>query len=190
MQCRCPILEPRFSLLKQSIIDPANQDRVISSYEQLKIDLEAEASYIARVGSKAIPEINFAEILANDGCLPDEASNLIRERGCIIIRGVVPEEQATKWETELIDYTKRHAAVGGFPKDKPQNWNLWWTPPQVQIRSHPDVLKAMNAVSKLWHVSDDRIPFDLGSQVVYPDRFRIRYPTTGMIHLSLHLLGG
>lgn len=95
----------------------------------------------------------------------------------MILRNVVSEEQASAWEAQLKDYTQRHKSVGGYPVNNPQNWSLWWTPAQVQIRSHPRVLQAMDCVSQLWHVSDHTLPVDLASQVVYPDRFRIRYPS-------------
>jgi hypothetical protein len=115
--------------------------------------------------------------LSLDGKLPKDFANLVRDRGCVVLRGVVPEEQATAWKKELEEYTKKHSAVGGFPLNNPQNWSLWWTRPQVQIRSHPRVLEAMGVVSQLWHVADETLPVDLASQVVYPDRFRIRYPS-------------
>lgn len=111
------------------------------------------------------------------GKLPEDIANVVRDRGCVILRGVVSEKQAVAWEKELEEYTKKHKAVGGFPIDNPQNWSLWWTRPQMQIRSHPRVLKAMGTVSQLWHVADDTLPLDMASQVVYPDRFRIRYPS-------------
>lgn len=103
----------------------------------------------------------------------------MRERGCIIIRNVVPREQAKKWEAELKDYTTKHKAVGGYPVHDPQNWSVYWTAPQVQIRSHPGVLEALGAVSKLWHVTDDSMPLDFSTQVTYADRVRIRHPTKG-----------
>lgn len=104
---------------------------------------------------------------------------------------MVSEEQASKWEADLKDYTRRHRATGGYPADDPQNWNLWWTPAQVQIRSHERVMRAMNCVSKLWQVSDDTLPIDLASQVVYPDRFRIRHPSKDAEYtLPAHLDSG
>lgn len=101
----------------------------------------------------------------------------MRERGCLILRNVVSEDQATLWEASLKDYTRRHPGVGGYPRDKPAGWNIFWTPAQVQIRSHPSVMEAMKSVSRLWQASDPTTPIDLDSQVVYPDRIRIRYPT-------------
>lgn len=106
------------------------------------------------------------------GALPPDFAALVKERGCVILRNVVSQEQATKWEQELIDYTDKHRQ-----SCTPKFWSLYWTPPQVQIRSHPRVMEAMNCISQLWSVTDTSIPIDLSSQVVYPDRFRIRLPS-------------
>jgi len=117
--------------------------------------------------------------------------DLVRDRGCVILRNVVSEEQASAWEADLKNYTRRHRTVGGFPEEDPQNWSLWWTRAQVQIRSHERVMQAMNCVSRLWHVSDDSLPIDLASQVVYPDRFRIRHPSKDAEYtLPAHLDSG
>lgn len=115
--------------------------------------------------------------------------DLIRDRGCIVLRNVVPEAQARTWENELRDYACQHPGVAGYPRQDPQTWSLWWTKPQVEIRSHPRVLQAMSIVSKLWHASDDAL-IDLHSQVVYPDRFRIRHPSKEEFPLRPHLDSG
>ncbi|KAL3482570.1 hypothetical protein BJX62DRAFT_250925 [Aspergillus germanicus] len=179
LQCDlpCPLLEERFSELKRSIISPADKQRVIESYGRLIQLLSASADRIAKHGPAIIPEIPFADIAANNGKLPEDFASLARETGCLIIRGVVPEQQATAWEKELKDYTWRHPKVAGFPKHDPQNFSLFWTKPQVEIRSHESVLKAMHAVSQLWHSSDEEAMIDLNSQVTYADRFRIRHPS-------------
>jgi hypothetical protein len=54
------------------------------------------------------------------------------------------------------------------------------------MRSHPNVLEATNAVSKLWHVSDPSMPVDFTSQVAYADRFRIRHPSEDEYPLKAH----
>lgn len=106
-----------------------------------------------------------------------------------MLRNVVSEAQASKWEDELREYAQRHPEVAGYPRDDRQLFSLWWTKPQVEIRSHPRILQAMHIVSKLWHASDDAL-VDLDSQVVYPDRFRIRHPSKIEFPLSPHLDSG
>ncbi|OKL56483.1 hypothetical protein UA08_08360 [Talaromyces atroroseus] len=177
LQLPCQLLEPRFSELKQSIIKPENRQAVIHSYKRLVKVLASEADRIAKSGPSSIPVIDFADILENGGNLPNGAAEAVRDSGCVVIRNVVSEEVASKWESELKHYVRQHPNVAGFPKHNPQNFSLFWTPPQVQIRSHERVLKAMKAVSMLWHLSSEDALFDLSSQVSYPDRFRIRHPT-------------
>jgi hypothetical protein len=136
---------------------------------------------------------SYMLIVLLQGCrLPEGLADTVRERGCVILRGVVPEEQATAWEADLKDYAKRHPGVGDHPEEKPAAWNVYWTKAQVEMRSHPRVLEAMRCVSRLWHVSDPNSPIDLDSQVVYADRIRIRYPTMepGKFPLAPHLDSG
>ncbi|KAF2636398.1 DUF1479-domain-containing protein [Massarina eburnea CBS 473.64] len=188
-KARAPLLEQRFTALKKSLVKSEHKDKVIESYKRLCKALETEADFIAQHGPSMVPEIDFQEVQKNGGALPADFKKLVKERGCVVLRNVVPEEQASKWEQELASYTQRHSDVGGLPADNPQNWSLWWTPPQVQIRSDPRVLKAMDCVSQLWEVKDPNVPVDLTTQVVYPDRFRIRYPKT-VYNLSAHLDSG
>lgn len=158
------------------MIKPEDRGKVIDSYHRLKKALESESERISKLGPKAIPEIDFATIEENGGSLPDSLIEVVHDTGCVIIRNVVPEEQATAWEDELRQYAKAHPKAIGFPKHDPQTFGLHWTRPQVQIRSHPKVLQAMDAVSRLWHLTSEDSLFDLSSQVVYADRFRIRKP--------------
>ncbi|KAI0481288.1 DUF1479-domain-containing protein [Xylariaceae sp. FL0804] len=177
IQYPCPLLEERFSKLKQSIIKPADRELVIKSYQRVLEALEGETKRIAELGPRSIPEINFADIEANGGDLPSAVEAAVRQTGCLIIRNVVGEDVASGWEADLKAYTKAHPKIGGWPPHDPQNFSLFWTKPQVEIRSHPRVLAAMNSVSRLWHVTDDEVLFDLSSQVAYADRFRIRHPS-------------
>ena len=177
--------------MKKQLVKAENKLKVIESYERLLRVLKDEVAFIEKTGPKSIPEIDFGVIHQNGGELPPDFIKHVHERGCVILRNVIPEEQAVAWETELKEYTRRHPEVGGYPKHKPASWSTWWTRPQVQIRSHPAVLEAMQTVSRLWHVTDENTPIDLDSQVVYPDRMRIRYPSKeGEYTLPAHLDSG
>lgn len=209
------MLDQRFSELKQSLVKAEHKQDVIQSYERLINLLKSEVDFIAKHGPAMVPEISFADVLENGrrsshllrtprpsmlmsclllsgGELPKDFANLVRDRGCVILRNVVPEDVASGWEASLKDYVHRHPGVGGYPKARPAGWNVFWTKAQVEMRSHPVVMKAMRSVSRLWHVSDPSIPIDLDSQIVYPDRIRIRYPTNdpGQFPLPPHLDSG
>ncbi|KAJ8106831.1 hypothetical protein OPT61_g9281 [Boeremia exigua] len=189
-----PLLDQRFAVLKKQLVKPEHRQTVIESYHRLVKLLAIEVERIEKYGSSLVPEIDFEVLTATyaGGLLPPDLANLVRERGCIILRGVVPEAEATGWETSLKDYVARHPGVGGHPVNRPAAWNTFWTKAQMEIRSHPRVLEAMRSVSKLWHVSDPNTLIDLDSQVVYPDRIRIRYPTVepGQFPLPPHLDSG
>ncbi|GAB7333650.1 hypothetical protein MBLNU13_g05208t1 [Cladosporium sp. NU13] len=186
------ILEQRFSVLKQSLVKPEHKQKVIESYHRLVKVLEKEVDYIEKVGPALVPEIDFDVVRRNGNTFPPDLTNLIRERGCVILRNVVSEEQAVEWESSLREYTKRHPQVGGHPKARPAAWNLFWTKAQMEMRSHPRVLEAMSCVSRLWHTADPAAPIDFDSQIVYPDRIRIRYPSLdpGQFPLDPHLDSG
>lgn len=121
------------------------------------------------------------------GKIPDSVAEKAKHAGCVLFRGVVSEEQALEWKEELKEYTARHRGVGGKPLSNPTFWLLYWTRPQVQARSHPEILKAMKAVMKLWHIDDTSLPIDMDSQVVYADRFRIRRAGDKEYSLKAHL---
>ncbi|KAG4293396.1 hypothetical protein FPRO06_12884 [Fusarium proliferatum] len=188
----CNLLDQRFAALKKSLVKPENKQKVIESYERLVKILRKEVDHIDKHGAALVPEIDFDDVRKNGGKLPDDFTKLVHERGCIILRNVVSEEQAVSWETSLKDYTKRHPGVGGHPHHKPAAWNVFWTKAQMEMRTHPRVLEAMRCVSRLWHVSDPTIPIDLDSQVIYPDRIRIRYPSNdpGQFPLDPHMDSG
>ncbi|KAJ6003492.1 Protein of unknown function DUF1479 [Penicillium sp. IBT 35674x] len=186
-----PLLDERFSQLKKSLVQEENKEKVIASYERLLRVLKCEIAHIEKFGPALVPEIDFKEVQKNGGLLPEGFVNLVRDRGCVILRNVVSEEQAKAWEASLKDYTCRHPAVGGHPQSNPAAWNLFWTPAQVEMRSHPAVMEAMRSVSRLWHAPPSA-PIDFDSQVVYPDRIRIRYPSDdpGQFPLAPHLDSG
>ncbi|KAI7767123.1 hypothetical protein LZL87_013178 [Fusarium oxysporum] len=188
----CDLLDQRFAALKKSLVKPENKQKVIKSYERLVKVLRKEVDHIDKHGAALVPEIDFDDVRKNGGNLPDDFTKLVHERGCLILRNVVSEEQAVSWETSLKDYTQRHPGVGGHPHHKPAAWNVFWTKAQMEMRTHPRVLEAMRCVSRLWHVSDPTIPIDLDSQVIYPDRIRIRYPSNdpGQFPLDPHMDSG
>ncbi|KAF5602357.1 DUF1479 domain-containing protein [Fusarium pseudocircinatum] len=188
----CDLIDQRFAALKKSLVKPENKQKVIESYERLVKILRKEVDHIDKHGAALVPEIDFDDVRKNGGKLPDDFTKLVHERGCLILRNVVSEEQAVGWETSLKDYTKRHPGVGGHPHHKPAAWNVFWTKAQMEMRTHPRVLEAMRCVSRLWHVSDSTIPIDLDSQVIYPDRIRIRYPSNdpGQFPLNPHMDSG
>jgi hypothetical protein len=49
--------------------------------------------------------------------MPEGLVDLVRDRGCVIFRNVVPQAQAEAWESELKDYTSCRRLPGGEPAE-------------------------------------------------------------------------
>jgi len=125
---------------------------------------------------QSVPTVEFSSI-DSSGNFPKDLADLIRSKGCCVVRGVVSREQALEWKAKMVDYVKRHPAVAGnpLPSEDPMIWRVYWSKPQVEARSHPSILACQKAMSKLYSCSDN-VEVDLTSQAMYADRFRIRHP--------------
>jgi hypothetical protein len=62
---RIPLLDPRFTAIKQSLVAPQHKAKVIASYERLCEVLEKEAEFIAKTGPSIVPEIDFNDVCEN-----------------------------------------------------------------------------------------------------------------------------
>jgi len=175
-------MEPRFVELKKSMIKEKDIPKVKKIYKQIVDDLAVEMARIKKLKENAVPTCQMSEIVANNGQLPKDAFEAARKAGCLIVRKVVSEEQALKWRSELKAYLDKHS-----PETKTNTAPYHWTKPQVESRSHPSVLLAMEAVNSLWHPSNDKILYDGSAQTVYCDRFRMRTPEMGEATLPPHL---
>ncbi|KAF7987013.1 hypothetical protein HWV62_109 [Athelia sp. TMB] len=121
-----------------------------------------------------IPQINFMDLQS----LTSEQRLDLKRKGCLIIRDVVEDAQATAWKTGLDEFVKINPTADGFPEGNKQFFNLYWTKPQVQARQHPNVLAASAWLNNLFHTKSDKKldGVDLSTPLSYADRFRMRQP--------------
>jgi hypothetical protein len=49
----------------------------------------------------------------SDGSIDSETTNLLRRRGCVLIRNVVPDEEALSWKQQLREYITDNPGVVG-----------------------------------------------------------------------------
>lgn len=59
--------------------------------QRLEAALEQEVHALRELGSKAIPEVDFTELR---GHFPSAVAERIRQRGCVVVRGVVSPQEA------------------------------------------------------------------------------------------------
>ncbi|KAG8897338.1 hypothetical protein FRC01_011376 [Tulasnella sp. 417] len=176
-------LPQRFADLKRAIAgtSPEAHQKLTESWVDLLAALQLGLQEIQLKGPTIVPEVSFKE-LTNSG----ETASWTKEvakRGVVVVRDVVPDEEALAWKQQVRDYIKAN------PQDK-QVFEIYWSKSQAQARSHPNVLGAQKALmSKLFH-ADPSAPVSLKSPVSYADRLRIRKPGDAKFALGPHIDGG
>ncbi|EKM54672.1 uncharacterized protein PHACADRAFT_258661 [Phanerochaete carnosa HHB-10118-sp] len=182
----CP---PRFAEIKRQIAVsyPDFETRVTKAWVDLLSELDKVTEEIASQGSDSIPHVQFSA-LEN---LPQEKLDVIRRRGCVVIKDVVDDVEATSWKDDLREYVKANP-VQGFPEEDKQFFQLYWTKSQVRARADPNVLAATAWLNKFYHVkSQQELPdVDLFTPLSYADRFRMRHPGNKWYNHPPHIDGG
>ncbi|KDR78730.1 hypothetical protein GALMADRAFT_244254 [Galerina marginata CBS 339.88] len=183
---------PRFKDLKATIASlyPDFELNATRSWGEILQELNNLAKVVKEEGTDTIPQVNFADL----DKLSQEEIAKIKRRGTVVIRDVVPDAQAIKWKEDLKEFVEENPTVEGLPEDDKQFFMLYWTKPQVQARSHPNVLAATvwlnNLYSKKSETSASLEGVDLNVPLTYADRFRIRKPGIGWEFHPPHIDGG
>jgi len=182
----------RFADLKASIASsyPDFELNATRSWGEILQELNNLANIIKAEGPNTIPQVNFADLHK----LSAEEIEKIKRRGTVVIKDVVPDEQAIKWKEELKEFVKANPTVEGLPEDDKQFFMLYWTKPQVQARSHPNMLAASVWLNNLYGIQSETSAslkgVDLNVPLTYADRFRIRKPGIGWGFHPPHIDGG
>ncbi|KAM6489160.1 Protein of unknown function (DUF1479) domain containing protein [Amanita muscaria] len=189
-QSKCGTLPPRFVELKREIAAsyPDFEQRVTKAWKEIVEQLNETTVAIIKEGPNYIPQVKFID-LANLGA--DEVKK-IKERGTVVIRDVVNDEEAVLWKKQLVEFINANPNVEGMPADNKQFFQLYWTKPQVQARSNPNLLGATAWLNSLYHANSGKKidGVDLSTPLTYADRFRIRHPGTSWGHHPPHVDGG
>lgn len=166
-------LPERFAKLKRDIIGVYGE-AIVDSWMRLLRHLETESiPLVKELSSNSVPEVNFEAIVQNNGYLPAEARELLRERGTIIVRGLVSEQQALDWKQSVRDYVSANPSTKGFPANDMQVYELYWSKAQLEARAHKNMVLAQTALNRVWDKElHDQVV--LSEQVAYCDRLRMR----------------
>ncbi|KAF8886070.1 DUF1479-domain-containing protein [Gymnopilus junonius] len=186
-------LPARFADIKASIAAsyPDFEANAIQSWGEILQELNEVAKVIKTDSVDYVPQVNFTDLHK----LSPEGVEKIKRRGTVVIKDIVPDEQAAKWKDELKEFVKINPDVDGLPRDDKQFFSLFWTKPQVQARSHPNVLAATAWLNNLYSAKskDDASALegvDLNVPLSYADRFRIRKPGVAWELHPPHVDGG
>jgi hypothetical protein len=180
------VLPARYAALKKELAEGREQ-AILKSWHRLLHHLESKTlPEIKELGSSIVPEVRYADIVANGDELPPPATALLKTRGVIIVRGMIDRQVALDWKQQTRDYVKANPSTTGFPKHDPQVLELYWGKGQVAARSHPNVMKVHRALNKVWSARpEDKII--LSEVITYADRVRIRNVSTNSAKSELKI---
>lgn len=178
-------LEPRFADVKSSLI-AGHEEAVQASWNRLLASLREEIPIIKEQRSNVIPEIDFKDI---DNAPPEFRSEH-KKRGVAVIRNVLPREEALELKEGVRNYIKANPHTKAFPADRPQVYELYWSPPQIKARAHPNMIKAQKFLMEFWHSEDPNALVSSSHPTMYADRLRMRLPGDAKFALGPHVDGG
>ncbi|KAI1139453.1 DUF1479-domain-containing protein [Hypoxylon sp. FL0543] len=180
-----PPLPARFLQLKKLLIS-GHEDHVVNSWNRLLAELKRENKMITGKGPQIVPSVDFPDLDADLTKVRKE----IEKRGVVVIRGLLPEDEARSFKDEIEEYVNQNPQTKAFPPDDPQVYELYWSAPQLRARLHPNMLRVQTALMRLWHKSDPDSKISLSQPLSYADRLRIRQPGDATFALGPHVDGG
>src|SRR4051794_4253314 len=147
-------------------------------------------------GESVWPVIDYADI--ENGTVSAEQLAYLRKRGCLVVRGHFPREQALAWDEDIVGYVERNAFFENYrgPGDdffgsvgsKPEIFPVYWSPAEMQARQSDRMANLQSFLNHLWtHESDGVQWFDPDRDSLYPDRIRRRPPGADSGGLGTHL---
>src|SRR3954447_7810759 len=147
-------------------------------------------------GDQVWPEVAYADIAA--GTVPPETLELLRRRGCLVVRGHVDREQALRWDRGIVDYVESNRFFETYrgPGDdffgsvgsKPEIYPVYWSPAQMQARQSDRMARVQSFLNGLWTYESDGVRwFDPDRDSLYPDRIRRRPEGADSAGLGTHL---
>ncbi|MGO4596547.1 DUF1479 domain-containing protein [Terrabacter sp. 2RAF25] len=146
-------------------------------------------------GEDVWPVIAYADIA--DGTVTREQLAKLQRRGCLVVRGHFPREQALGWDSGIVDYVEGNGFFESYrgPGDdffgsvgsKPEIYPIYWSPAQMEARQSERMATVQSFLNSQWkHESDGITWFDPDRDSLYPDRIRRRPPGADSNGLGAH----
>lgn len=190
------IREIKSALCTRLAASGRSAEEVISVIEaRVRIAVEEIEAARSR-GEQIWPVIDYAEIAA--GAVPAGQLDLLRRRGCLVVRGHFEHAQALAWDHDIVDYVESNRFFETYrgPGDdffgnigsKPEIYPIYWSPAQMEARQSDRMATVQAFLNSQWkHESDGVRWFDPGRCSIYPDRIRRRPKGTNSGGLGTHL---
>ncbi len=160
----------------------------------------AEINALKNKGETVWPEIPFADV--KNGTITDAQREAVKRRGCAVIKGHFPREQALAWDRSMLDYLDLNNFddvykgpgdnfFGTLTASRPEIYPIYWSQAQMQARQSEEMAQVQSFLNRLWTFeSNGKQWFDPDVSVIYPDRIRRRPPGTTSKGLGAHTDSG
>jgi hypothetical protein len=106
---KAPPLPDRFARLKKQLL-LGHEDQLKASWDRLLEELQNEIEVVKERGPAVIPEINFKDINA----APESFQKELHKRGAAVVRGIVSEDEALQYKSDIQKYIKANPSTKGF----------------------------------------------------------------------------
>ncbi|EMN1410327.1 DUF1479 domain-containing protein [Enterobacter cloacae] len=160
----------------------------------------AEINALKNKGETVWPEIPFADV--KNGTITDAQREAVKRRGCAVIKGHFPREQALAWDRSMLDYLDLNKFddvykgpgdnfFGTLTASRPEIYPIYWSQAQMHARQSEEMAQVQSFLNRLWTFeSNGKQWFDPDVSVIYPDRIRRRPPGTTSKGLGAHTDSG
>ena len=140
----------------------------------------AEIDALKAQGLPVWPEVSYSDIAA--GTVSDATRNEIKRRGCAVIKGHFPREQAMAWDRAMLDYLDINhfddvykgpgdSFFGSLEASRPEIYPIYWSQAQMQARQSENMAAVQSFLNRLWtSESNGKQWFNPDISVIYPDR--------------------
>ena len=153
-------------------------------------------------GVTVIPQVEYRKIA--EGAVEEPFRELVRRRGCVIVKGFFDRTQVGELNHEIDEYIDSNDYLTEANKKKdldqyfsalenatPQIFSLYWSRPQVMARQAENMATTKRFLNRLYDISGPMGPeFDPENDFAYADRIRRRQPGDTTLGLSPHMDGG
>ena len=160
----------------------------------------AEINALKNKGESVWPAIPFTDV--KNGTITDAQREAVKRRGCAVIKGHFPREQALAWDRSMLDYLDLNKFdevykgpgdnfFGTLTASRPEIYPIYWSQAQMQARQSEEMAQVQSFLNRLWTFeSNGKQWFDPDVSVIYPDRIRRRPPGTTSKGLGAHTDSG